>query len=57
MPVTYRKRGDVYRVVEAASGRIAKTHLGNARDGGGHDDKASAARQAAYINKALKDKR
>ena len=34
---------------------VANPYSGNgvARDGGGHDDKARAARQAAYINGAL----
>lgn len=53
MPVKVQKRGDVYRVIERDTGRLAKTGNGVARDGGGHDDKARAARQAAYINGAL----
>lgn len=50
MPVTVRKRGTKFRVVEANSGRIATTSKGNARDGGGHRSKARAQSQARAIN-------
>lgn len=49
MPVKIQKRNNLYRVVEP-SGRLAKTKLGNALDGGGHKSKATATRQAGYIN-------
>lgn len=54
MPVIVRKMAGKYRVVEKATGRIAKTHLGTALDGGGHRGKAKAGRQAGYINEATK---
>ena len=50
MPVKTVKRGDKFRVVESATGRIAKTSAGKARDGGGHADKAKATRQVRAIN-------
>lgn len=50
MPVMVRKRGDKYRVVEKATGRIVKTDSGKPRDGGGHRDKGVAKRQAQAIN-------
>ena len=56
MPVKVQKRGDVYRVIEADSGRIAKTLNGNPRDGGGHGDRGKAVRQARAINMAIAKK-
>ncbi len=55
MPVKVVKRGGKYRLVEP-SGRIAKTHLGHAMDGGGSKSKAVRVRQAAHINQALREK-
>lgn len=52
MPVKTVRRGGKVRVVEAASGKIAKTGKGRARDGGGHRSKAKAQRQARAINRA-----
>lgn len=49
MPVKVSKRGRKYRLVES-SGRIATTHNGRARDGGGHRSKDRADRQARAIN-------
>ena len=53
MPVKVLKKNNLYRVCEP-SGRVAKTRLGNARDGGGHRSKAKAVRQAGYINEGAK---
>lgn len=50
MPVTVRKRGSKYRVVEKATGKIARTKQGKPRDGGGHAARNKAQRQAGYIN-------
>lgn len=50
MPVTTKRLGNRIRVVEAATGKIAKTSKGHARDGGGHRSKAKAQRQARAIN-------
>ena len=52
MPVIVRKRRGKYRVVEVASGRIAKSRKGNASDGGGHRERGKADRQARAINAA-----
>lgn len=41
-----------FRVVEAASGQVAKTKSGSAADGGGHHTKESAEAQARAINAA-----
>ena len=49
MPVTVRKRGKMFRVVES-SGAVAKNKAGTAVDGGGHKSKAKAVRQARAIN-------
>ena len=51
MPVKVAKRGDKYRVVEAASGKIAKNKGGTALDGGGHSSKAKATSQARAVNR------
>lgn len=45
-----RKRNGEYRVVESETLRIAKSKHGKAMDGGGHDSKAKALRQAEHIN-------
>lgn len=50
MPVKVVKRRGKYRVVESATGRIAKTENGKARDGGGHASKDKAVRQVRAIN-------
>lgn len=50
MPVKVAKKGKKHRVVESATGRIAKNRAGTALDGGGHASKAAAARQARAVN-------
>ena len=55
MPVKVALRKGKYRLVEP-SGRIAKTHLGHAMDGGGSKSRAKRDRQAAHINQALREK-
>jgi len=55
MPVRVVKRNGLYRLVEP-SGRIAKSSLGRAKDGGGSKSRAKRERQAAYINQALREK-
>lgn len=50
MPVKAVKRGDKHRVVEAKTGRVAKTKTGKPRDGGGHQSPAKAKKQARAIN-------
>ena len=53
MPVSARKIKGKYRLVEP-SGRIAMTHLGHPKDGGGGKDRDTRIRQAARINMALR---
>jgi hypothetical protein len=55
MPVRVVKRAGKYRLVEP-SGRIAKTHLGHAVDGGGGKNRSARDRQAGYINEAQRAK-
>ncbi len=50
MPAKVEKRGQKYRVVEAATGKVVK-RSGSAVDGGGHSTKAQAAAQARAINR------
>jgi hypothetical protein len=56
MPVHVVKRGDKYRIVEK-SGRIATNAAGTAIDGGGHNSKEAAQRQATAVNISLKKKK
>lgn len=53
MPVKCVKRGDTHRVVEAETGRIAKSKNGEARDGGGHKSPEKCKKQARAINASL----
>lgn len=53
MPVVVRKRAGKFRVVEAGSGKVAKTAGGGTADGGGHSTQAAADRQARAINRSL----
>lgn len=50
MPVKVAKKGNKYRVVEAATGKIAKNKGGTALDGGGHKSPQKAAAQARAVN-------
>ncbi len=50
MPVKIAKRGGKFRVIEAATGRIAKNRAGTAIDGGGHGSKARALAQVGAVN-------
>lgn len=49
MPVMAKKVGGKYRVVEAATGKIAKNKAGTPVDGGGSSAEG-ARKQAAAIN-------
>lgn len=55
MPAVARFVGNKYRVVEASTGKPVKNTKGTAVDGGGHNTKAAAERQARAIN-ARKEK-
>jgi hypothetical protein len=57
MPLTVRKRGDKYRVVETDTGNIAKNAAGTAIDGGGTTSKARATKQMQAVNIAQARKR
>lgn len=50
MPVKTVKRGGKYRVVEAATGKIAKNAAGTALDGGGKASKTAVEKQASAVN-------
>lgn len=50
MPVKTVKRKGKFRIVEASTGRIAKTKSGKPRDGGGHRSKKKAVAQVRAIN-------
>lgn len=50
MPLTVKKRGDKYRVVEAKTGKIAKNAAGTALDGGGKKSKPAVEKQAQAVN-------
>ena len=56
MPVTCAKRGDMFRIVEAANGQISMTPKGNPKDGGGHRTKEMCAAQARAINAGIAKK-
>ncbi len=50
MPATVRFIKDKYRVVEADTGKVVKNKAGTAVDGGGHNTRVAAERQARAIN-------
>ena len=50
MPVKVTKRKDKFRVVESNTGKIAKNKSGTAVDGGGHNTRSGAQRQASAVN-------
>lgn len=55
MSVRVERRGvkhPKHRLVEAETGRIARRESGAPLDGGGHNGKAKAVRQAGHINQA-----
>ena len=56
MPVTVRREGKKFRVVESDSERIAKNASGSEADGGGHSTRAKAESQAHAINASLKQR-
>lgn len=56
MPVSVKRHGTKFRVVEGDSDVIAKNASGSAADGGGHATKAAAEAQARAINASLKRK-
>lgn len=57
MPVTTSKRNGKFRVIESDTGRIAKNKAKKALDGGGHESKAQAKKQASAVNISQSRKR
>ena len=53
MPVTVERRGQLFRLIEAITGAIARGRTGRALDGGGYTDEETARRQAQAVNAAL----
>ena len=56
MPARVRKQGNKWRVVEP-SGRLVRNNSGKPVDGGGHESKTKAERQARAINTRKHGKR
>ena len=54
MPVTVRRRNGKFRVVEAATGNLARNAGGSPVDGGGHETRAKATMQARAVNSKAK---
>lgn len=50
MPVKVAKRKGKFRVIEAATGNIAKNKAGTAIDGGGHKTMTQAVKQVGAVN-------
>jgi hypothetical protein len=54
VPVTVKREGKKFRVVEASTGNIANNAAGTPADGGGHTSKIQADKQTRAINASLK---
>ena len=50
MPYDIKKQKGKFRIVEKATGRIAKNKAGTAIDGGGYGSEAQAKKQQAAVN-------
>ena len=57
MPVKTEKRKNKYRVVEVATGEVAKNASGTAIDGGGYSSKDRAVAQVQAVNLATRRRR
>lgn len=55
MPVTVRRIGSKYRIVDPSSGKPEMTPQGHPRDGGGHATRGQALRQMRAMNAAAED--
>ena len=53
MPVCVEKRGKKYRVVDCGNRKITMNKAGTPADGGGHDSRSAAMRQARAINASM----
>lgn len=56
MPVRVKKVGKKFRVVESATGKVAKNSAGTAIDGGGHGSKQKAVSQVNAVNMSKRRK-
>lgn len=56
MPVTVRRQGGKYRIVDPDSGKVEMTPQGHPRDGGGHSTREEALRQMRAMNMAHEKK-
>lgn len=54
MPVMTKKVGRKYRVVESATGKIARNKAGTAIDGGGYSSRDEARSQVSAVNLAMR---
>lgn len=50
MPVCVERKGMKWRLTECKTGKLVKNKAGTPVDGGGHDSKAHAQKQANAIN-------
>lgn len=50
MPVCVARKGMKWRLVECKTGKVVKNSAGTAVDGGGHNSKSHAQKQANAIN-------
>ena len=57
MPVTIKKKGERYRIVEEDGGKLVMSRGGKPVDGGGHVRKRRAAAQVAAINMSISSKK
>lgn len=57
MPVKAANRKGKFRVIETATGRIAKNKAGTAIDGGGHRTMTQAVKQVGAVNTPLGKRR
>lgn len=49
LPPRVRLRNGLYRVIEGNTNKLCRNQKGHVMDGGGHDDKEKAERQAQHI--------
>ena len=56
MPVCVEKRSGKWRIVNCGDRSIEKNRAGTPIDGGGHESKAQAARQARAVNASLSER-
>ena len=57
MPVKVARRGNKFRVVESATGKIVTNKAGTPVDGAGHSSRDKAKSQVQAINTSLKKRK